>query len=91
MLWEWLIVARIGVLGASIPLALIAAWGYRGTPFGRVLRPLSILSLAFILSAMIELIAEESELLLSIDVIGLILIAWATIEFVLLVTERRQL
>ena len=37
------------VLAGTVPVAAIASRGFRGTPFGSVLRPLPIVLLAFVL------------------------------------------
>lgn len=38
---------QAALLFAGLPLSLIAAYGFRGTPWGRVLVPLPVVELAF--------------------------------------------
>lgn len=40
--------ATVLVLAATLPLSLVAVRGFRGAPFGRVLRPLPVVFVAYI-------------------------------------------
>lgn len=42
-----LLYIQAGLMFASLPLSLLAAYGYRGTPWGRVLSPLPVMEVAF--------------------------------------------
>lgn len=42
-----LLYVQAGCMFAALPLSLLAAYGYRGTPWGRVLSPLPVMEVAF--------------------------------------------
>jgi len=45
---QFLSVATVLVLAAAFPLSLVAARGFRGAPFGGVLRPIPVVVVAYI-------------------------------------------
>lgn len=55
-----LLYAQAGLLFASIPLSAIAAYGFRGTPWGRVLVLLPPMELAFAVGTGLLLAEVES-------------------------------
>jgi len=82
---------QVVVLSATLPLAVIAARGYRDAPFGRVVRPLVPITLTYLAIAAIKLVepsmgADASRLLGSVAVV---LIAWTAAQGILLLSGRR--
>ena len=81
------------VLAGTFPMAVIASRGFRGAPFGAVLRPLPVVVLAFV--------AMNAPEALGVDVPGSFYIALSTVATVgallaaahalVLLTERRKL
>lgn len=47
---------QAAILFAALPLSVIAAYGFRGTPWGRVLTPLPVVELSFAIGLGIGLI-----------------------------------
>jgi len=82
---------QVVVLSATLPLAVVAARGYRDAPFGRVVRPLVPITLAYLAIAAIKLVepsmgTDASRLLGSI---AIALIAWTAAQGILLLSGRR--
>ena len=82
---------QVVVLSATLPLAIVAARGYRDAPFGRVVRPLVPITLAYLAIAAIKLVAPSmgrtaTRLLGSI---AIALIAWTAAQGILLLSGRR--
>ncbi|WP_054583214.1 hypothetical protein [Halolamina pelagica] len=82
---------QVVVLSATLPLAVIAARGFRDAPFGRVVRPLVPITLTYLAIAAIKLAdpsmgADASRLLGSVAVV---LIAWTAAQGILLLSGRR--
>lgn len=50
MLEDLLLVVELLVLASAVPLAAIAALGFRGSPFGKVVVPLPFVVVAFLLA-----------------------------------------
>lgn len=44
---EFLSFVQAAMLFAALPLSIVAAYGFRGTPWGRVLSPLPVVELMF--------------------------------------------
>lgn len=42
-----LLYLQAGFMFAALPLSVVAAYGFRGTPWGRVLAPLPVMEVAF--------------------------------------------
>ena len=81
------------VLAGTVPVAAIASRGFRGAPFGSVLRPLPVVLLAFIgLNANVALGVEVPpvyDLVLStVATVGALV---AAAHVLVLLTERRKL
>lgn len=85
--------ATVLVLAAAFPLSLVAARGYRGAPFGAVLRPIPVAIVAFVALnaawAMDVSVPPAYQLVTSTVAILAVLVAAARV-FVLL-TGRRKL
>lgn len=82
---------QVVVLSAALPAAVIAAWGYRNAPFGKALWPLVPIAVAYLSLSLLELYqppwaATAAQVVGSI---GLVFIAWATLQMVLLLSGRR--
>lgn len=81
------------VLSATLPIAVIAARGYRGTPFGRVVLPLVPITVAYLSIAATKLVApgasaDASRLL---GTVAVALMAWTAVQAILLLSGRRVL
>lgn len=81
------------VLAGTVPIAVIAARGYRGAPFGSVLRPLPIVILGYVAlnaSAVVKLPTPTAFALVmsSVATIGAMVSAS---HVLVLLTERRKL
>lgn len=59
---------QILLLAASLPLALLAYRGYRGTPWGRVLQPLPVMEVCFILYLAILILEVDTALAFGVAV-----------------------
>jgi len=84
---------QVVVLAATLPIAVIAARGYRDAPFGRVVRPLVPITLAYLGVAGIKLLepsmgVDASRVLGSV---AIALIAWTGIQAIVLLSGRRAL
>lgn len=60
---------QILLLAASLPLAVLAYRGYRGTPWGRVLQPLPIMEVCFILYLAILILQVDTALAVGVAVV----------------------
>lgn len=87
--------AQIVALGASLPLAAIAAWGYRTAPVGRAVAALPLISLGFLLAASDKLLLVSLGEWVTLwhvgTAIGTLGMAWVAISFLDLVSGRRQI
>lgn len=81
------------VLAATLPVAVIAVRGFRGAPFGSVLRPLPFVLLAFIgLQAPTAMgVSAPASLSLTTSVIGVGGALVSAAHGLVLLTERRKL
>lgn len=86
-----LLLATTLVLTASLPPAVLAAYGYRDAPFGGILRPISMVLGAYILMNVPILLGvsvpETAFLLLSTLAVGAALVA--AVRGALLLSGRR--
>lgn len=85
--------ATMLVLAGTLPLATIAARGFRGSPFGSVLRPIPVVLVAYIAMNAPGVVAvdlPESYYLLT-STIGVVGVLIAAAHAVVLLTERRKL
>lgn len=85
------LLTQIIILSASLPLAVIAAYGYRDAPFGSVLKPLVPVVVAYLLLAVVELLYPAWSVTATplLGGIGLALVGWTTVQLVLLLTGRK--
>ena len=81
------------VLAGTLPIAVIAARGFRGAPFGSVLRPIPVVLVAYIAmnaSGVVGVDLPESYYLIS-STVGVVGVLIAAAQAVVLLTERRKL
>ena len=84
---------QVIVLSAALPLSALAARGFRGTPFGRVVLPLVPITAAYLAIAATKLVmpgaaAAASRLL---GTVAVVLMAWVAAQAILLLSGRRAL
>lgn len=85
---------QIVVLAASLPLAVLAAWGFRAAPVGRAVAALPVVSLGFASSASAELLPPgtlpaQSALAFG-GALGALGFAWLAVSFLQLVSGHRR-
>ncbi|WP_313695730.1 hypothetical protein [Halorarum halobium] len=82
------------LLAASLPLALVAVHGYRGTPFGAVVAGLPVVSVGLLLSATGELLssslAVESDAWRLGSLLALVGFAWVGVQLVRVLGGRTE-
>ncbi len=86
-------IGQVIVLSAVLPLAVVAARGFRGTPFGRVVLPLIPITGAYLAIAATKLVlpgmaGTASRLL---GTVAVVLMAWVAAQAILLLSGRRAL
>jgi hypothetical protein len=86
-------VGQIIVLSATLPFAIVAARGFRGTPFGRVVRPLVPITVAYLAIATTKLVAPAAATTASraFGTLAVVLMAWTAAQAILLLSGRRAL
>lgn len=79
------------VLAATLPLSVIAVYGFRDAPFGRVLRPLPVVFGGYILYIIPQFVPVDLPLLFyaAVSTIAVFSSLVAASEAALLLTERR--
>lgn len=84
---------QVLVLAATLPFAVVAARGFRETPFGRVVRPLVPITAAYLAIAATKLVAPAASTAASrlLGTVAVALMAWTAIQAVLLLSGRREL
>ena len=95
MLYELLAVGQVFLLGVALPLAVVAVRGYEGTPFGRVLRPLPVVVLGFLVTVAAKLVplgVHEGYYVVAVgNTVGVVAALVSAVRLVLLLTQRRVL
>ncbi|USZ68369.1 hypothetical protein NGM10_01190 [Halorussus salilacus] len=85
--------ATVLVLAATLPLSLVAIRGFRGAPFGAVLRPLPVVLVAYIALnsawALDVSVPPAYQIVTSTVATGAVLVSAAHV--LVLLTERRKL
>lgn len=79
--------SQVVLLSMSIPLAVIAAWGYRRTPFGVVVLGLPVACVGFTLSGAAELLGVAGDfgyVWVAGSVLGVAGFAWFAVALVAL-------
>jgi hypothetical protein len=86
---------QVILLAAALPLAGIAAWGYRGAPIGRAIGALPLVALGFLLAATGELLSTLSASPGAIwglgSIIGVAGLGWFVVNLLHLYSGRRRL
>lgn len=90
-----LVIGHTVVLAMAFPFAVLAARGYRGTPWGRALKPLPVVTAALMLSSAANFVLEDPQragyagaLLWGVAGLG---IGWSVLQTFVLLTGRREL
>jgi hypothetical protein len=91
MLGDILVFGEIVLLSAALPLSVIAALGFRGSPFGKVTGPLPVVFVCYI-------VADGSRIVVGhtppwfygvVTSVALLAAIYAAVNAMLLLTERR--
>lgn len=86
---------QIFVLGAALPLSIVAARGYWRAPFGAVLRPLPVVTVGFAVAVGERFLPVGSTTAGTIQLVAwtvaVLAVAWSSVQFFLVTTERRVL
>lgn len=86
---------QIVVLGATLPLAAIAAWGYRTAPVGRAVAALPAASLGFLLAASADLLQVSLGGGLTLwhagMAIGALAMGWVAVSYLAVVSGWRRI
>jgi len=92
MIDELLLFALVVILGAALPLSVIAALGFRDSPFGRVTVPLPFILVAYLLSDGIRVVIDDLPVVyyLTLTTAALVAIVYVAANAFLLLTERRS-
>lgn len=87
-----LVFGEVVVLSMALPLAIIAALGFRGSPFGKVIAPIPVAIAAFLVAdgSVLFLDPVPVPLYAALSLLGVLAAVYAAINGVLLLTERRQ-
>lgn len=102
---EWALIgllslANVVVLTVGLVLSLVAVRGFAGAPFGRMLRPLPVLFLAFLLvntpwtaelTGWPIYVPAYTLVYAAVYTVAVAAAVWAAVQAVYLLTERRQL
>lgn len=82
---------EIVVLSVALPLSVIAALGFRGSPFGKVMAPIPVAIGAYLLVAGSVFVFDPVPvaLYLFLSVVGALAAVYSVANAVLLLTERR--
>lgn len=92
---ELLNAVNLAALAVALPLSVIAAHGYRGTPWGRVLFPLPAVTFAFLVWAMANTVSIPEATVASVAAvtwgIGTVGIVVAAVRAFRVLTGRRAI
>lgn len=93
MLDEILVFGEVVLLSAALPLSVIAALGFRGSPFGKVTGPLPVVFVCYIIADGSRLVVGHTPLWFYEVVTSVALLAavYSAVNAMLLLTERRVL
>lgn len=86
---------QVFVLGAALPLSIIAARGYWHAPFGSVLRPLPVVTVGFAVAVGGRFLPVDGSTATTIWLLAWAVavagVTWSSVQFFLVTTERRVL
>lgn len=93
LLEQILSLATVLVLAATLPLSLVAVRGFRGAPFGAVLRPLPVVLVAYVgLNAVWVLdVSVPPAYQIATSSVATAAALFSAARLVVLLTERRKL
>lgn len=93
MLSKVLSLATVLVLVGTLPLAIIAAHGFRNSPFGGVLKPIPVVLIAYIALNVPNAIGMElsAEFAVIVSGIGVVSALVAAVHAIRLLTERKPI
>ena len=86
-----LVFGEVVVLSVALPLAVIAAFGFRGSPFGKVMAPIPLAIAAYIVADGSVLFIDPVPVFLYVvsSSVAILALVYATANAILLLTERR--
>lgn len=90
---DLLILLTLILLTTALPLSIIAALGFRKTPFGKVVTPIPVIVAAYIVvmsSRLIDYSFPET-FPVAFSTIAVLSAVWAAIQGAMLLSERRDL
>lgn len=92
MLNDLLIFVLVVLLSVAVPLSIVAAYGFRGSPFGKVTGPIPIVLICYIIADGSQLYLEQVSSIFYAVVTSIAVVAavYAAINGALLLTERRK-
>lgn len=89
-----LLLVNVVLLAASVPVTLIAYYGFRGTPWGRVIKWFPLVAVGYLVTQCLILLEYDSALTFAVGVGGLVVGVLATtvnsVRLAALLTERRR-
>lgn len=91
---EALLILNVVLLAAAVPLTLIAYFGFRGTPWGRVIKWFPLVAVGYLVTQGLILLEYDSALTFAVGLGGLVVGVTATtvnsVRLAVLLTERRR-
>lgn len=86
---------QVFALAVAVPLSLLAVRGFGESPFGRVLRPLPVASVTFLLAVSVSLAPLSESMtawsIAALMAVGTLAMGWMALQLSLLVGQRRRL
>jgi len=91
MLDDLLIFGLVILLSAALPLSLVAARGFRGSPFGKVTAPIPLVLACYIVADGSRLYLEQvpTTFYAVVTSVAVLAAVYAALNAMLLLTERR--
>jgi hypothetical protein len=92
MLNEAFVLLEVVVLSAALPLSLIAALGFRGSPFGGVVTPIPVVLASYIVADGSRLLFDHPPdgLYAVFTTVAVVSAVYSALNAALLLTERRS-
>lgn len=90
---ELLVLVTTLLLTTALPLSIIAALGFRDTPFGKVVTPIPFVVGAYIVVTSSQLISHNfpEAFTAAFSTVAVFAAVWAAIQGAMLLSERRDL
>lgn len=91
MIDKALIFGEVVVLSMALPLSVIAALGFRGSPFGKVIAPIPVTIGAYLIAdgSFLFLDSVPTYFYAAFSSVAVLAAAYAAVNAMLLLTERR--